>query len=1053
MTIKRVISLILAFSLIFGLCSYPMVLADDFDKEYLTEMNFLKVLSLIEEDYDSTLVITKAEIAGMIIGTLYPEVDFSSMISKGNAFKDVPFEHPHYPVITAAKDLGIVNGDAEGSFNPDKQINLAEGIAMLINALGYTHHAAQLGGFPTGYYQIANEIGMLKNVNIGLYDTVNGGDAVRLIYNSLFANTVETVSISNKGVELRVNPNATILSDKFSIYEYIGTVIDDGITSIEGDSINDTERAVVRVNSTGSTIKAYVNGCDLKSYLGMRVKVFVKNNENEGRYEFIYAAPYKTDSVVTLNTKDIINVTDSYVEYDEDLSTSKSDKIKLSAERPVLVYNGVKIIDKTLEEIIPQDGFLKFIENNGDGNYDLVIIYSFNYQNGSFESYARNIVVDRVITDLDEEGIACLFNPSASVDLFEDEYIYSFVLNDSIKSLKDITEGMVVSVAEAPEKIDGKTYYQLAVSSSVKEDVLEYTEGNNRLYFGDNEYYDLSTSLTAIKASAFSSLKIGKNVKAWIDITGKIAYVKTEEGSSKNYAYIVKAVKKSQGDEYVLVKFYTKDGKMLSLPASEKVVVDGISMAGKSLNDVISAINERSSAAAILDGAEPTGRPAIVTVSNDKIIKIDTDTPNKNLTGGGISKTYEQQSVVQYYEEDAESFDTLKAAFRSPRALAPSGTNKTVGGKYFMTSDTVIINVPEIDTYALKTYMSDYRPYGFETGYLRGNDFQPNLEMIKYYENEKVDENYKVLKLSQMNSTYSMDTQAYDIDPDTGVAGLVVVRGRTDMYRSGNVSTSTPMSVFIKATEAYDVELEKTVTKIHYYENGVSKSATIDLETCYYPYKALILGCSDSETPHIYKNDDGVVVPITVNPLANGDIIRVIQSAGKVTHIERVRELSDFETNSIYGFVGFSRGVTVPYATSTSGSRSNFPFNTPIVDEDDNYCYGTSNAIGTMYPLMIKGNVIQIACTQKYRTEFSSIDLDNWKTYTSLYSNTGKMDITVITIPENGGEVTVEKGSLNDIVTLKDADNDKTKASVIMSKMSGLELTETFVINGVENLR
>ncbi len=1040
---KRFVTLVLALSLVLSLCSFGVVYADDFNKEYLTEMNFLKVLSLIEEDYDSTLVITKAEIADMILGTLYSEIDFSAMIPKGQAFKDVPVDHPYYSVITAAKDLGIVNGDGSSNFNPDKQINLSEGIAMLVNALGYTHHATQFGGFPSGYYQIAREIGMLKNVNLALTDTVNGGDAVRLLYNSLFANTVEAVSYGTDGISLRVNPDSTILNERFSVYEYVATVIDDGITAIEGESINDIERAVIRVNRTGEIIKAYAKDCDLKAYLGMRVKVFVRNNKEEGRYEFLYAVPYD-DSAVTLNRKNIISFNDTLIEYDEDINTAKTEKIKLSSERPVIIFNGIRIVDKTLTELIPNDGFVKLIDNNGDSNYDVVIIYSFNYKDNVYNAPARNIIVDSVILDEDEEGISCSFNPMASIDLYEDDYIYSFVLSDNIKSLRDISKDMVVSVAEAPEKINGKTYYQLAVSDSLKEGILDFTEGDKSVYLSDTEYYDLSTSLTSIKGSVINTLKIGKSLKLWLDITGKAAYVETDEGGTKNYAYIVKAVGKNQGDEYVLVKFFTKDGKMLSLPLSEKAYVDGISMSGKSITDQLSAINDRPEAASSVAGAKLTGRPAIVTVSGDKIIKIDTDTPNENLSGGEISETYIQQSAIQYSRDDADSYDTLKAGFRSPRALPVRGTTKMVGSKFFITSNTVILSVPEIDTYGLNK-LSDYRPFGHTTVYYGSNSYPLDLDMLENYINENDDENYKVLSPSNLASSYSMDVQGYDIDPDTGVAGLVVVRGRMDMLRSGNVPTATPMSVFLKTSEVYDTALEKTVTKVYYYENGDEKSATIDLDTCFYPYKALIKGCAAGDTPH----------NTAVTALKNGDVIRVIQSGGKITHIERVLRLKDIMADYTAAVTTFSKMVTVPYSNSVEGSKSTFPYDMPVIDKEDREYNSveSSNVVAMLYPVALKGNTIQIATAKEYDKSFESIDLTNYSSYSKLYYNTNQMVITVIDIPSDGGDIEIKNGTVNDIVTYEDAGKDIASTSIMVTKVVSHELTETFIINGYSNIK
>lgn len=1027
--------MVLALSLVLGICSFPTAYADDFDKEYLTEMNFLKVLKLVEEDYDSTLVITKAEIAQMILATLYSEVDFSGMINKGQVFSDVPYEHPKYAVVTAAKDLGIVNGDGTSCFYPDKQINLAEGIAMLVNALGYTLHAKELGGYPSGYYQIAREIGMLKNVSLGLSDTVNGGDAVRLLYNSLFASVVETVSYGSDGVELRINSNLNILGERFSIYEYIATVTDDGITSIEGDSINDPERAVIRVNKTGDTIKAYTEGCDLKAYLGMRVKVFVRNNEEEGRYEFVYAAPYGNDDTVTLNVKDIVTVNDSYVEYDEDLNTSKTEKIKLSAEKPVVIFNGIRIVNKTLTSLIPKDGFVRFIENNGDGNYDIAIIYSFNYLAGNFDSYARNIVVDEIITMEDEEGISCLLNPSASIDLNEDEYIYTFIMNEKYKKLSDLSKGVIVSVAEAPEKIDGKTYYLLAVSDKSYDGQVAAIGGENEVYVNDTDFYQLSTSITSVKSSFINTLKSGLNITVYEDITGKAAYIKSEHDSSKNYAYMVKAVKKSQGDDFVLVKFFGKDGKMQTLPLSDKATIDGVNTAGMTPDEKIARLEARVSHTPVANAAA-TGRPVIITVSNEKITKIDTDNPNDNLSTGNISKTYVKQSLIQYYEDDAESYDTLKAGFRSPRAAAVRGTSKTVGGKFFITSSTVILSVPEIDTFGLRN-LTAYTPYGYDTLYLNSS-YAANADMIKLYEMENIDSNYKVLALGNISSTYSFDLQGYDIDPDTGVAGLVVVRGKTNSYRS--VPTGTPMSVFVKLAQSYDEESEKMVTKVYYNEKGDLKSATIDLDECHYPYKALIQGAAAGDTPHNAE----------VKALKAGDIIRVITSGEKITHIERVLRTKDYK--DAYGFVQYSRPATVSYAASVSGTRSTFPFDMPVPDEDDNYTPESNNTLSNSFVWDIKGQTMTLLSPMKRVGQVKDIDPENPASYSSLYYKLGTNSITVIDIPEDGGEPEIREGTVNDITTLKEADYDTGKASFIIMKIVSSEPEQIIVINGADNL-
>lgn len=1032
----KITAFILALTLIFNVFTLSFAESDKFNEKYSTEMSFLKVLELIEEDYDATFVITKGEIVSMVLSVLYPGTDFSKG-GEGLDFIDVPENHPFYSQIKAGKDLGIVNGDGNNYFHPDKQICLNEAITVVVNALGYTYHARMMGGYPSGYYMIAKQIGLLKGITLGGGDTVSGGDAVRIIYNALFTNIIEMSVVGGDEIKLKVNSSKNILGERFSVYEIEGIISDNGMVAIDGESTGDRERVVLRKTENGENLIALAGNTGAASYLGHRVKAYIRNNELSGNYEILYITCKDKDDSVTVNAKDIINVTDEYIEYDEDLNTADSVKVKLPGKRPAVIYNGVRIIDKELSELIPKDGFIEFIENTGDNAKDIVIIYSFNYAGGSFDAPARNIVADRIVTEEGEEGISCLFNPAMSVELNDDEYAYSFVLNNNISSLSQLKSGSVVSVAEAPEKINGKTCYMLAVSeNNVSGELTSVDNGGELLINGKG--YALSSSLTSVKPNLLNGLKLGVETELFLDITGKAAYVKTEASASKDYAYIIKAVSKNQGEPVVLIKLFTKTGELLELPLSDKAVIDGVSVSGKSVQKRVSMINERPSVASVLANSKAAGRPAIVKVNNGMITGIDTDTPNADLSFGELSETYVQQSVIQYTESDAESYDTLKAGFRSPRAVTVRGVSKTVGGKFFITSDTVILAVPEIDTYGLKNLVA-YKPYGFANGYLN-SAYPANVDMISLYELPNSEENYKVLGASQLYAAFSLDLQGYDIDPDTGVAGLVVVRGRRDAYRTGNISAGNPMAVFIKKTEAYDDVSGKKVTKIHYWENGEKKSAVIDTDECYYPYKALINGCAEGDTPH----------KVAVKPLRNGDIIRVLQSKGNITHIERVLRIED--TESAYGFFKFSNSVSVPYATSVSGADSTFPFDMPTVGDRDYYTPETSNAVGMSYVKQLKGTTLQALYTREHGDLFSILDVENPLTYTKLYHTVSTDNITVINIPDDGREAEIKKGTLDDIVTLEDVNNDVTKASLVMSKFVSYELDHIIVINGLGNL-
>ena len=1011
--------------------------------KFPSEIGFLAKLGLIDSNFKWDAEITKGEMAMLIAKALHPDVDFT-YANGPQVFTDVPATHQYYAYIKACKDLKIVNGDYEGKFYPENKLSVIEALTITINALGYTPYAEAFGGYPTGYFTVASQSGLSKGVSAASSATVTGEIVAKIIYNALFADLVQLKSIANGNIEIEINNGKNILSERLGIYEFDAIVIDNGISSIYGSSINDPEMTVIEDVKTGNRVTAYVNDSGINGYLGYRVKAFVKNNMDNGKLEYIFTAPYSKAKTVTINAKDIFNVSADYVEYDEDLSTSAYDKISLGGFTPLTIVNGVRVVASSLSDVIPADGIVTFIENNGDSKFDVVNILSFNYANGNFNGPARNIFVDSISTVDEEHSISCAFNPAQSLDLAEEEAGYAFTGNDAVKSIKDLKPGMIVSVAEAPELIDGKPYYFL-VASNVKLAGTLNGKGDNALVMSDGNEYDLSTSITSVKASFMNYLNLGKNITIYIDITGNIAYAENEGGNAKNYAYIVKAVERTQGGEKVaLVKFFDKAGKMQELVISEKAKIDGEYKS--TIDSQIAAINTRSTAMTKLNAEDGAGRPAIIEVKDDKIIRIDTDTPNASLASGTVSKTYATQTPIQYSEEDADSFETLKAGFRSPRLEEVIGTTKNIGGKFYITNNTVVIGVPEIDTYGLQATVYNK--------YKGGNTYQatPNTTMIGLYEYIKDDSNYKALKASNLNSRFLYDIQGYDIDGDTGVAGLVVVRGRTDAYYYGSnpYDSKTPMLVFSRKTTVYDAAKEKEVTKIYYYENGKEQSGTIDLEDAFYPYVALINGCAAGYTPY------AVAVPA----LEEGDIIRVVKSGTNITHIERVVDISNY--GALYAFTLYPSNARDPYSVSKSGLQSNANADGSIVFPFDMRPYraGTTQTytVGSGWVDQIKGSIMRVY-TAKSETsadyagnKLAAFDPNDPAKIGEQYLDVAGIVPMVIDIDESG-EITVKEGTLNDIKTLQEENNVKENSSVIYYKHTNYKMEQIVVINGIENAK
>lgn len=81
------------------------------------------------------------------------------------------------------KGVGIVNGI--NSFKPEENITYEQAVTIMVRALGYETAAQEDGGWPNGYIQVADQIGLLEDVNGSLGMVASRGMVAQLTYNAL----------------------------------------------------------------------------------------------------------------------------------------------------------------------------------------------------------------------------------------------------------------------------------------------------------------------------------------------------------------------------------------------------------------------------------------------------------------------------------------------------------------------------------------------------------------------------------------------------------------------------------------------------------------------------------------------------------------------------------------------------------------------------------------------------------------------------------------------------------------------------------------------------
>ncbi len=1020
----------------------PGFSASEETKAYNDEMAFLEAIGIITHEFTPEEKVSKAEFLSLVMTMLFKDADFTFSDGANKPFNDVDASHPYYGIVKAAKDLGVVQGDSSALFTPDSEINYDIALTILLNALNYKLHAQSAGGYPSGYFYVAKQANFLKDITIN-ENTITKGEAAKLIYNALFADCVITSEITQDGFNLIVDSNTNILWEKFKIKEYDAQVIDNGISSLHGDSIQDDQRVVIKNLHNDESILAYISDNSITNFLGYRIKAYVKFDAETQRNEIIYYNISKKVEAVSLKTSDIFNIANGIIEYQEDSESSNFKKYNIGESPTVILNNTCYYTYNAVTDIIPKDGIVTLVDNDSDGRYEILSILSFNVYTDNLNGTARNIVVDRY--NEENETIYCKLNAFNNLSLDENECTYKIISDtDDIKSVSDIKEYDIISVAQAPYQVSQKFHYILyVVRQSILTKIESVFAGSNEI-FADNETFNISDSILAIKKNFISNIEFNKEIKLYFDATGKIAYSSSINSQTKNYAYLIGMGYQNSYESILVLKLFTKEGEIKTLPLASKVKIDSVPYTAT--NDMETALKKRPVGSSI--SISTVSRP-IVFKENSKgeIIEVETDTPNYSLNTGEYTP-YATQTHIKYSKDEIDDYNALKAAYRTFRLTEYKEPTASFDGKFVITSDTVILAVPDVDMYGID------RGIEFSADQPATSTLTLVPELAKLYENPIEDKFYQLVSVDSLSNVYSYDAQAYDVDADTGIAGLVILRGNNNATYYGNVpyDKTFQMSVFLKTTEVYDEETESKQTKVYWTTNGVDiESAIVNKDELLYSYKYIFDGCNENHTDNtvngvppceIYQafksatNYSGE----PIEALQAGDIVRIMTKRGRLTHIERVVNLSKIDSAMCTNL--YPTNLRYPYSPNLTGINAyNETYGMP--NDVRAYWAGPNNtySVTLAKPNSIIGSTVRCIIGQK---KFDDINLSKPTTYSEAYINLSSAPIVHVTLLKDG-TAKAEKSDISCIKTYQETGNLDTVTNFVM-KYNDYRVEQIFVI-------
>ncbi len=577
--LKKVLALVLAFSMMFSVVAFANYADVDANADYAGAVELLSALDIIKGDdlgnFNPDNTITRAEYAAIVCRALGLE-NAANGAKGATRFVDVAADHWASGYINLATQNGIINGYGDGNFGPEDKVTYEQAVKMLVCALGFEPMAATKGGYPTGYLVVANQY----KITAGVTATAEAPrkTVAQLVYNALSTPKMDQTSYgTDQKYEVLDGKNdrdyATLLTD-MNIYIATGVVgekdgedinfaltenSDDYEFGMTGEKKSDGFTNV----TTDLTFK--INGSDIEKYEHQNVDVYVE--KVSGKYYVLAVVAADIGETFDLLSDDVKSITNKgtsgiEIEYYDENNKTKTVKLdanaKLQFNKNTAVDTFADIASKICNTVNAKgdvytdskdDIELVLVENTGDSKYDTIVATQY----FSTKVDSVNESKDKLVTD--DGTIEFKFDDEDVTTILED-------VNGNAIELKDFAEDDVVAVvADTADysKFKNFTKYIRVINlgdNSVTGTVTSLgTKNGNKMVTIDGKDYIDGT------ANGAGSLNIDDEGTFYIGMTGKIIDF-DGSAASKNYGFILEyADGSSSFDDGKEVKLLTeKDG-------------------------------------------------------------------------------------------------------------------------------------------------------------------------------------------------------------------------------------------------------------------------------------------------------------------------------------------------------------------------------------------------------------------------------------------------------------------------------------------------------------
>ena len=523
------------------------------------------------------------------------------------AFGDVGPEHAYFAELSAAKALGLIQGDARGNFAPNDNILFGDAVEILLRLLGYYDLAEEFGGLDN----TAVRTGLTKNLPAADGEYVTMEQYLALMSNAL---SINVVSQSVRG-EYEVRSHNTLLQAYLGLTRRTGQVTACAYTALDGVSELDDDSFVLDTQDGALQLRSGRAKEELFGLLGHRAEVYCR--EEDGRLTAVSILPVSGERVLSIAARDLDRdrTTRTAVAYygGDSRGSLRTARVSKSA---FVVYNRSAAPSYTDEDFRITDGRIKLIDTDGDGAYDVAVITQYDY------TLVRSVNTDAEII-YDQYNL----NP---LNLYLDEV--RITENGAPLELDQITKSdLIVSERDRQGRLTAARRVLDRRVGTVERTAEDCCVVEGETYRLSGYYTRLMKTGPAERPAEFIEIKAGDMVCLLLDEDkNRAASASLPEQQDMQYGFLIALARESGFSSTVHARMLTESGDVKYMDLKPRTVIDGTAVRE---GEVFDYFGRNLSCTASQDVMEVGRVVKFITGESGLITRLDTDCLNTETEG------------------------------------------------------------------------------------------------------------------------------------------------------------------------------------------------------------------------------------------------------------------------------------------------------------------------------------------------------------------------------------------------------------------------------------